>query len=99
MQWVRKNEEMKIEKLNTIVTSKLLIKCGDLGKFSLPCKIGKNKFANAMVDLGASINTMLAFVFYELQLSNLNSSSVVVQLANSSLIKPLGIVKNVLINC
>nr|KYP57394.1 hypothetical protein KK1_003656 [Cajanus cajan] len=33
-------------------------KCKDPGTFCIPCIIGKSKFENAMLDLGASINVM-----------------------------------------
>jgi len=33
-------------------------KCKDPGTFCVPCIIGNNKFENAMLDLGASINVM-----------------------------------------
>nr|KYP32639.1 hypothetical protein KK1_046618 [Cajanus cajan] len=32
--------------------------CKDPGNFYIPCIIGNNKFENAMLDLGASINVM-----------------------------------------
>jgi len=36
----------------------ILEKCKDPGTFCVPCIIGNNKFENAMLDLGASINVM-----------------------------------------
>ncbi|RDX96570.1 hypothetical protein CR513_20744, partial [Mucuna pruriens] len=40
----------------TIGVQSLLKKCQDPGIFSVPCTIGECSFANAMLDLGASIN-------------------------------------------
>lgn len=39
-------------------------KCGDLGMFTLPCKISKKKRKNVMVDVGVSMNFMHASNFY-----------------------------------
>jgi len=38
-------------------------KCKDPGTFCVPCIIGNNKFENAMLDLGASINVMPLSIF------------------------------------
>ncbi|RDY04014.1 hypothetical protein CR513_12326, partial [Mucuna pruriens] len=61
-------------------------KCRDPGIFSVPCTIGKCTFADAMLDLGGSINVMLA-----------SPTSVVIQLANRSVVQPVGILKDVLV--
>jgi len=38
-------------------------KCKDPGTFCVLCIIGNNKFENAMLDMGASINVMPLFIF------------------------------------
>ncbi|RDY14407.1 hypothetical protein CR513_00511, partial [Mucuna pruriens] len=46
-------------------------KCRDLGIFSVPCTIGDCTFANAMLDLGASINVMPASIYKSLNFGDL----------------------------
>nr|KYP32002.1 hypothetical protein KK1_047423 [Cajanus cajan] len=46
-------------------------KCKDPGTFCVPCIISNNKFENAMLDLGASINVMPLSIFNYLSLGTL----------------------------
>nr|KYP47974.1 hypothetical protein KK1_030389 [Cajanus cajan] len=72
-------------------------KCKDLGTFCIPCIIGNNKFENAMLGLGASINVMPLSIFKFLSLGPLQPTSVVIQLANKSVAHPTGFVEDVLV--
>jgi hypothetical protein len=72
-------------------------KCKDPGTFTIPCIIGNNKFENAMLDLGASINVMPMSVFKSLCLGPLQPTGVIIQLANRSIAHPTGLVEDVLV--
>ncbi|RDX90470.1 hypothetical protein CR513_27664, partial [Mucuna pruriens] len=72
-------------------------KCKDLGIFSVPCTIGDCTFADAMLDLGASINVMPALVYKFLNFRDLEPTSIVIQLANRSVVQPVGILEDVLV--
>jgi len=72
-------------------------KCKDPGTFTIPCIIDSNRFENAMLDLGASINVMPLFVFLSLSLGPLKPTGVVIQLANRSTVQPAGFIEDVLI--
>nr|KYP31673.1 hypothetical protein KK1_047881 [Cajanus cajan] len=72
-------------------------KCKDPGTFCVPCIIGNNKFENAMLDLGASINVMPLSIFNSLSLGPLQPTGVVIQLANRSVSHPTGFVEDVLV--
>jgi len=72
-------------------------KCKDPGTFCVPCIIGNNKFENAMLDLGASINVMPLSIFKSLSLGPLQPTGVVIQLANRSVAHPAGLVDDVLV--
>nr|KYP62131.1 hypothetical protein KK1_016656 [Cajanus cajan] len=72
-------------------------KCKDPGTFTIPCTIGEEIFTNAMLDLGASINVMPASVFRSLQIGDLIPTGVSIQLANRSIVQPLGVVEDVLV--
>jgi len=72
-------------------------KCKDLGTFCVPCIIGNNKFENAMLDLGASINVMPLSIFNSLSLGPLQPTGVVIQFANRSVAHPVGFIEDVLV--
>ncbi|RDY13898.1 hypothetical protein CR513_01111, partial [Mucuna pruriens] len=61
-----------IQNDNTARTQQALPqKCKDLEIFSVPCTIGGCTFADAMLDLGASINVMPASVYKSLNFGDL----------------------------
>jgi len=72
-------------------------KCKDPGTFTIPCIIGSNRFENAMLDLGASLNVMPLSVFTSLSLGPLETTRIVIQLANRNKIQPTRLIEDVLI--
>ncbi|RDX84059.1 hypothetical protein CR513_34942, partial [Mucuna pruriens] len=70
-------------------------KCPDPGIFVVPCIIGKKTFTNAMLDLGALINVMPASIYKSLNLGDLEPTGMEVQLANRSVVQPLGVLEDV----
>ncbi|RDX92718.1 hypothetical protein CR513_25108, partial [Mucuna pruriens] len=64
-------------------------KCLDSGIFAVPCIIGGRTFTDAMLDLGASINS--------LNLADLEPTEMEVQLANRSVVQPLSVLEDVLV--
>ncbi|RDY01987.1 hypothetical protein CR513_14618, partial [Mucuna pruriens] len=72
-------------------------KCRDPGIFSVPCTIGKCTFADFMLDLGASINVMPASIYRSLNFRDLGPTWMTIQLANRSIVQPLGVLKDVLV--
>ncbi|RDX84374.1 hypothetical protein CR513_34593, partial [Mucuna pruriens] len=72
-------------------------KCRDPRIFSVPCTIGECTFANAMLDLGASINVMPASIYRSLNFGDLEPTRMTIQLANRSIVQPLGVLKDVLV--
>ncbi|RDX72689.1 hypothetical protein CR513_47784, partial [Mucuna pruriens] len=82
-----KNDEL------TVGTSQAL----DPGIFSVPCTIGDYTFADAMLDLGASINVMPASIYRSLNFGDLKSTGMTIQLANRSIVLPLGVLEDVLV--
>jgi len=75
----------------------ILEKCKDPGTFCVPCIIGNNKFENAMLDLGASINAMPLSIFNSLSLGPLQPTGVVIQLANRSVAHHADFIEDVLV--
>ncbi|RDX99125.1 hypothetical protein CR513_17867, partial [Mucuna pruriens] len=81
-----KNEEF------TAGTSRALPqKCKDSRIFSVPCTIGDCTFADAMLDLGASINVMPASIYRSLNFGDLEPTRMTIQLANRSVVQPMGV--------
>ena len=75
-----------------MIQRKLPPKCKDPGSFTIPCTIGKTKFKNAMLDLGASINVMPHSVYASLGLGELKKDNVIIELADRSNVYPRGLV-------
>ncbi|RDX73600.1 Retrovirus-related Pol polyprotein, partial [Mucuna pruriens] len=79
----------KNEELTVGATRALQRKCRDPGIFSVPCTIGHCPFANAMLDLGASINVMPASIYRSLNFGDLEPTRMTIQLANRSIVNEL----------
>ncbi|RDX75808.1 hypothetical protein CR513_44274, partial [Mucuna pruriens] len=72
-------------------------KCRDPGIFSVPCTIGECTFADAMLDLGASINVMPTTIYRSLNFCDLEPTGMTIQLANRNIVQPLGFLEDVLV--
>ncbi|RDX82971.1 hypothetical protein CR513_36160, partial [Mucuna pruriens] len=81
----------------TVGAQALPKKCRDPGIFSVPCTIGECTFADAMLDLGASINVMPASIYRSLNFGDLEPTRMTIQLANRSIVQPLGVLEDVLV--
>lgn len=82
---------------SAILQTKPPIKMRDLGRFTIPCEIGKNFSGHALCDLGASVNLLPLAIFKSLGLGEARPITVTLQLANSFLCYPIGIIKDVLV--
>ncbi|RDY07728.1 hypothetical protein CR513_08114, partial [Mucuna pruriens] len=72
-------------------------KCRDPRIFSVPCTIGRYTFIDAMLDPGASIDVMPASLYKSLNFGDLEPIGAVIQLANRSVVQPVGILEDVLV--
>ncbi|RDX90581.1 hypothetical protein CR513_27535, partial [Mucuna pruriens] len=72
-------------------------KCQDPKIFSVPCTIGDCTFVDAMLDLGASINVMLTSIYKSFNFSDLEPTGITIQLENRSIVQPLGVLEDVLV--
>ncbi|KAM1524650.1 hypothetical protein ACFX10_009228 [Malus domestica] len=79
------------------VPRKLPPKCKDPGSFTIPCVIGKTKFEQCMLDLGASINVMPYSIYASMNLGELKNDGVIIQLADRSNAYPKGVLEDVLV--
>jgi hypothetical protein len=86
-----------IEKVSSILQCRLLIKYKDPGYPTISCIIRANQINRALLDLGASVNLPLYLVYLQLGLGELKPTSMTLQLADRSMKRPRGIIKDVLI--
>jgi hypothetical protein len=70
----------------------------DNGYLGITCTIYYQKIKNALCDLGASVNLMPIAMFEELGYPAISPTTMTVQLADSSIKYPEGIVENLLVN-
>nr|GEX55301.1 reverse transcriptase domain-containing protein [Tanacetum cinerariifolium] len=83
------------EHCSGVILNKLLRKLGDPSKFLIPCEFPGMDECLVLADLGASINLMPLFVWEGLSLLELTPTCMTLELADRSVFKPIGIVKDV----
>ena len=69
----------------------------DPGSFTIPCIIGGVEFQKALCDSGASINLMPLSVAKELSLGEFIPTTITLQMADRSMVKPEGVLEDVLV--
>lgn len=79
------------------ITQVIPQKCKDPGTFSIPYTVGKSKFKNFMLYLGASINVMSTSIYNNLDLDPLQNTCLTIQLTNRRNTRLVEVVKNVLV--
>ncbi|RDX77863.1 hypothetical protein CR513_41933, partial [Mucuna pruriens] len=89
---------VKREDTTTGVQRILPKKCQDPDIFSVPCTIGNCTFLDVKLDLGASINVMPTSIYKSLYFGDLKLTGMVIQLANKSIVQPLGMLEDVLVH-
>jgi len=79
------------------VTGKLPEKRKDPGSFTIPCMIGHLSVSSALTDSGASINLMPSSMYAKLHLGEPKPINMKIQLADKSVIRPMGILEDALV--
>nr|GEV63612.1 putative reverse transcriptase domain-containing protein [Tanacetum cinerariifolium] len=85
------------ENCSAIVLKKLLEKLGDPGRFLIPCNFSEFDNCLSLADLGASINLMPLSIWKKLKLPTLNDTKMVLELADRTISKPIGVAENVFV--
>ncbi|XP_071927584.1 uncharacterized protein [Coffea arabica] len=85
------------ENVSAVLQRKLPPKCGDLGMFTIPCRIDNTVIRRAMLDLGASINVMPKSIYASLKLGPLKEIGIIIQLADRTNAYPDGLVEDVMV--
>src|ERR1044072_143622 len=76
------------EEASAIIQKKPPVKMKDPGKFMLPVEFEDREESNGLVDLGASVNLMPLSMFERLDIGELKSTRVQLQLADGSIVTP-----------
>ncbi|KAG9450268.1 hypothetical protein H6P81_010233 [Aristolochia fimbriata] len=85
------------ENCSAILKNELPRKLKDPGSFTIPCEIGSNKFANALCDLGASVNLIPLSLCRYLKLGEPQETGITLQFADRSTKIPEGVMEDVLV--
>nr|GEV24019.1 putative reverse transcriptase domain-containing protein [Tanacetum cinerariifolium] len=85
------------ENCSAVVLEKLPEKLGDPGRFLIPYDFSEFDNCLALVDLGASINLMPLSIWKKLRLPTLNDTKMVLELADRTISKPMGVAENVFV--
>ena len=82
---------------SAVIKKNLPEKMKDPGSFTIPCTIGGFEIQKALCDSGASINLMPLSVARRLSLGELTPTTVTLQMADRTMVKPEGIIEDVLV--
>nr|GEW67699.1 reverse transcriptase domain-containing protein [Tanacetum cinerariifolium] len=85
------------ENCSTVILKKLPEKLGDPGKFLIPCDFPEFDKCLALADLGASINLIPLSICKNHYLPELTSTQMILDLADRSTTRPVGIAKGVFV--
>ena len=82
---------------SAVMKKELPEKMKDPGSFTIPCIIGGVEIQKALCDSGASINLMPLSVAKQLSLGELIPTTITLQMADRSMVKPEGVLEDVLV--
>nr|XP_025625342.1 uncharacterized protein LOC112717562 [Arachis hypogaea] len=82
---------------SALIQKDVLMKKKDPGSFHIPCIIGEAKIDRGFCDLGASMNLIPLSLMKKLQINEVKSTDVIIQLADKTHKQGEGIVENVLV--
>ncbi|XP_070019519.1 uncharacterized protein [Nicotiana sylvestris] len=82
---------------SAVVTRPIVKKLSDPGRFTIPCTIGNFSFSKVLCDLGASINLIPLAIYKRLGIGRARPTSILLQLADRTVNRRLGILDDVLI--
>ena len=82
---------------SAVIKKNLPEKMKDPRSFTIPCIIGEFEFQKALCDSGASINLMPLSVAKKLSLGELTPTTVTLQMADRTMVKPEEVIEDVLV--
>ncbi|XP_026420038.1 uncharacterized protein LOC113316019 [Papaver somniferum] len=92
------NEVMSVGgNASAVLQKKLPPKCMGPVSFTIPVEIGNTNIGKAMLDLGASVNVIPAYIYESLNLGPLKPTNIVLELADRTNVYPRGNIEDVLV--
>ena len=85
------------KQVSAIIQNNRPPKFKDPGCLTISCVIGNSKIEKALLDLGVNVNLLPYSVYEQLGLGELKPTSIILQLADRSVIVPKGVVEDVLV--
>ena len=82
---------------SAVIKKELQEKMKDPGSFTIPCIIGGVEFQKALCDSGVSINLMPLSIAKQLSLGEVIPTTITLQMADRSMVKPEGVLEDVLV--
>ena len=82
---------------SAVIKKNLPEKMKDPGSFTIPCTIGGFEIQKALCDSDASMNLMPLSVARKLSLGELTPTTVTLQMADRTMVKPEGVIEDVLV--
>ncbi|XP_025628388.1 uncharacterized protein [Arachis hypogaea] len=95
--WKESETVVLTKECSAIIQKNLLEKLQDPGSFLIPCAIGDTMIQRALYNLGASINLMPLSLMKKLQIDEVKSTHIFLQLGDHSIKYPLGVVEDLLV--
>ncbi|XP_057760547.1 uncharacterized protein LOC130980923 [Arachis stenosperma] len=95
--WNKKEIVILTQECSVVIQKGLPPKLMDPGSFFLSCTIGHMSISKALYDLGSSINLMPLSMMRRLSIEEVKPTRMSLQLADRSLIRPSGVVENLLV--
>ncbi|KAK4737888.1 hypothetical protein R3W88_001585 [Solanum pinnatisectum] len=86
-----------IEECRSMIQNRMPKKLKDSNSFTVQITIGQSVHARGLCDLGASINLMPLSLYLKLGLGSPKRTTIILQLADRSIARPEGVVKDVLV--
>ncbi|XP_070035322.1 uncharacterized protein [Nicotiana tomentosiformis] len=89
-------ETIKVTHQVSAIVHSMAPKLEDPGALTIPCTIGSAEFAKSFCDLGGNINLMPFSIFKTLGIGQPRPTSMILQMADRTMKKPLGVIEDVL---
>nr|GEY67917.1 hypothetical protein [Tanacetum cinerariifolium] len=83
---------------STFVQGETLVKMGDPGPFTLPCRLGDSEPFDTLADLGSCVNIIPLYLFKKLNIELLEETDHIFGLADGTKSYPVEIVKDVVVH-
>ncbi|XP_070025919.1 uncharacterized protein [Nicotiana sylvestris] len=96
--WSMNFETIKVTHQVSAIVHSMAPKLEDSDAFMIPHTIGSAEFYKSLCDLGKSVNLMPHSIFKTLVIGQPKPTSMILQMADRTMKRPLGVIENVLVH-